>query len=72
MQRGNGKMVRSTLTGMPEDHYGRMEKSRLHGYFEKKKQITLFYIYLILYDIHLKWKHYATSYTFYKSYRQPK
>lgn len=48
MQRGNGKMVRSTLTGMPEDHYGRMEKSRLQGYFEKKKRITLFYILYLL------------------------
>lgn len=56
MQRGNGKMVRSTLTGMPEDHYGRMEKSRLQGYFEKKDKLHyfIFYIYLILYDIHLK------------------
>ena len=25
-----------------------------------------------MFDIHLKWKPYATSYTFYKSYRQPK
>lgn len=43
MQRGNGKMVRSTLTGMPEDHYGRMEKSRLQGYFEKKTNYIILY-----------------------------
>lgn len=43
MQRGNGKMVRSTLTGMPGDHYGRMEKSRLQGYFEKKTNYIILY-----------------------------
>lgn len=59
---------------MPDDHYGRMEKSHHQGYFEKNDKLHyfIFYIYLILYDIHLKWKHDATSYTFYKSYRQPK
>lgn len=44
MQRGNGKMVLSTLTGMPEDHYGRMEKSRLQGYFEKKTNYIILYL----------------------------